>query len=79
MTDKDFRDAKSACYSLAHSLGNNGIEQNKLVEILHEIENYSDGYNATIRRMLAVFYNGLAYGNWPFNQLLENSENPRAK
>jgi hypothetical protein len=66
MTDKDYQDAKKSCYSLAHSLGNNAGEQHALISALRDAETEETGYNNIIRRMLAVFYDGLAYGNWPW-------------
>jgi len=66
MTEQDYREAKKACYSLAHSLGSNRSEQESLVNALRGIELTNDLYEPTIKQMLAVFYDGLAYGNWPW-------------
>lgn len=70
MDEKSFRDAKQACYSLAHSLGKNGDEQAKLVTALHDIESHSmkcgESNERIIQLMLSMFYDCLAFGNWPW-------------
>lgn len=66
MDEDSFRHAKLACYSLAHSLGTNGLKQTKLVECLQGIEKHAINDELCIRSMLGVFYDGLAYGNWPW-------------
>jgi hypothetical protein len=75
MTESDFQDCKRQCYGLAHSLGANKIEQDYLINELHGIERiYSYSFDETIQHMLAIFYDGVTYGNWPWKVQKIDSE-----
>jgi hypothetical protein len=62
----EYKKSMDALYSLAHSLGENGKQQNSLVSALHDIEKYENSDKGRVRAGIAMFYDGLAYGNWPW-------------
>lgn len=55
-------------FSLCHSIGENRAQQEALVEAIKEIDMDTIGYSPRdkLARMLSLFYNGLAFGNWPW-------------
>lgn len=69
MNDKAYRDSIQALAILAHSLGENGRKQNALINAIHEIEmndRNSMHNKERIKSIVGMFYDGLAYGNWPW-------------
>lgn len=62
MTNVTYQHAKSACYSLAHSLGRNGIEQNELISKLQKVESTEGTLEveaADRRRLITVMLDSL--------------------
>ena len=76
MTPSRYRDAAYAMYSMAHALGESSTEQNTLVGALNKIELEHLPPKQTILRMLGLFYDGLAYGNWPWERREQTEKIP---
>jgi hypothetical protein len=65
MEDSSYNSAKYALYTIAHALGTKEISQVSLIKALHSIEAEHLNHRETLLRMISIFYDGLAYGNWP--------------
>lgn len=69
MDDTSYRNAIQALAQLAHAVSLTGKEQNALITAIHEIEMIdrdSTHGKERIRAIVGMFYDGLAYGNWPW-------------
>lgn len=64
----DYTATRKHMYSLAHSIGKNGLEQHALVDALHKIEMLPEEDSYKVLAMVSLFYDGLAYGSWPWNR-----------
>lgn len=66
----DYAAAKNAIYSLAMAVAKNEDEQKAFSKAFREIEreDWHEPHKEIILQMLSVVFNGLAYGNWPWNR-----------
>lgn len=68
MNKQDYTDASKACYQLAMALGKDGYEQQELVIAIKQIEKDAKDDRLCLIGILGIFYDGLAYGNWPWTK-----------
>jgi hypothetical protein len=71
MTEHDFEQVKQAMYDLAVALGRTGKEQNALIVSVQSIilnPTETPDYEGKTLSLLGLFYDGMAYGNWPWTK-----------
>jgi hypothetical protein len=59
MNEQDFRDSRSSCYSLAHTIAISGMMQERLVNELKDCEVNETGYTSIIKAMLEILLSNL--------------------